>query len=292
MHKYYILGKEFIAPSLNEGLYIVATPIGNLRDISLRALEVLAAVDLIICEDTRTSTKLLNHYGIKNKTMAFHEHNEKEKQDYIIKLLQEKKSIALISDAGTPLISDPGYPLVNAVNKQNINIFAIAGASALIAALSISGIASDRFSFFGFLPNRQIAKENMLNSIKQRQETLIFYESPRRLEKTIKIMQQVFGHDREATIALELSKRFERLIKGDLAKIYAEINDKQIKGEAVIIVAGAKEIKIDDEIWQKELKQSLKDNSLKSSVEEISKKYNLQRKKVYDAALKLKQKES
>ena len=287
-NKYYIQGKEFIAPKIAKGLYIVATPIGNLRDITLRALEVLASVDLIICEDTRTSAKLLNHYGIKTKRMAFHEHNEKQKLKPILERLKLGQSIALISDAGTPLISDPGFPLVRLVQKNDINIFAIAGASALIAALSIAGLPTDNFSFYGFLPPKQGARKNALLPLKNNEQTLIFYESPRRLSKTIKAMAEVFGFERQAVIALEISKKFERLMRGTLIELSQQLDNKQIKGEAVILLAGAKEIMIDENLWKDDLKKSLNQNSLKSAVDEISIKYNLKRKQVYDEALKLK----
>ncbi len=286
MSQYYIQGKEFLAPKLAKGLYIVATPIGNLRDISLRALETLASADLIICEDTRTSAKLLNHYGIKTKRKAFHEHNEKDEIGSILQRLKEGQAIALISDAGTPLISDPGFPLVRIAREENIDIFAIAGASALIAALSIAGLPTDSFSFFGFLPNKSSARKTYLKDLKQKKETLLFYESPRRLFAAISDMAEVFGDNRQAIIALEISKKFERVMRGCLVELKQQLINKSIKGEAVILIEGATEIAQDDNQWKQHLKQTLAKQSLKDAVSEIAKKYNIKRKQVYDEALK------
>ncbi len=290
MGKFFIDGREFNAPKLNAGLYIVATPIGNLRDISIRALETLAAVDLIICEDSRTSAKLLNHYGIKTKKLSFHEHNEKEKTKYIIKRLKEGETIALISDAGTPLISDPGFPLVQQARDEGLDIFAIAGPSALIAALSVSGLPSDNFSFFGFLPAKSVAREKYMQKLKNNQETLIFYESPHRLAAFLDSAQNIFGSTRKAAIIFEISKQYERIMRNSLSNLNEQLKNKQIKGEAVILISGAKKINIDENIWQEELANLLKNNSLKSSVENITAKYNLKRKQVYDAALKIREK--
>jgi len=289
MSKYYVFAKEFIAPKLEKGLYIVATPIGNLKDISIRALEVLASADLIICEDTRTSAKLLNHYGIKTKRLAFHEHNEREKTNSIIKRLETGQSVALISDAGTPLINDPGFVLVRSARERGLNIFSLPGACALIAALSIAGLPSDNFSFHGFLPPKAGTRKNALEKLKNNSETLIFYESPRRLSKTIDAIKDIFGEQTEVAIALEISKKFERVMRGSLLELSEALSDKQIKGEAVILVSGAKEIELDENIWKSELKNALRDKTLKSSVDEITTKFNLKRKKVYDEALKIKQ---
>ncbi len=287
--KYYISGVEFLSPPLKNGLYIVATPIGNLKDISIRSLEILSACDLILCEDTRTSAKLLNHYGIKTKKMPLHEHNEKAKIASILNHLKEEQAIALISDAGTPLISDPGFPLVRAVQNAGLDIFSVPGASAILAALTLSGLPTDKFSFFGFLPTKTGAKKNELEKLKNWPQTMVFYESPRRLLTTFKAMQNVFGDDRMAVIALELTKKFERTMHGSIKELSIMIdNIGQIKGEAVIIVAGADEIIIDDNIWQNKLEITLQKTSLRSAVDEISKEFSIKRKVVYDYALEAK----
>ncbi len=290
MGKYYIQGKEFLAPKLDKGLYIVATPIGNLRDISIRALEVLSAVDLIICEDSRVSAKLLNHYGINTKRQSYHEHNEKEKTPQIIKRLKDGEAIALISDAGTPLISDPGFPLVRKAREEGIDVFAISGACALIAALSISALACDNFCFFGFLPSKSGARENKLKELIHNRQTMIFYESPHRLYDAILSMKKIFGAQRKAAIALEISKKHERLMGGTLSELSEQLADKKIKGEAVILLEGQKKRQIDENIWHSELRRELENNSLKSAVEKIAQKYKLKRKKVYDEALNINQK--
>ncbi len=291
--KYYFLGHEFSAPSLQSGLYIVSTPIGNLKDITIRALEILSACDLILCEDTRTSAKLLNHYGIKTKKFPLHQHNEISKIDGIINCLKEGQSIALISDAGTPLISDPGFPLVRAVKNANLSIFTAPGASAILSALTISALPTDRFSFLGFLPNKSGAKTNALEKFKNWHETMVFYESPRRLLATITAMQAIFGSQRQVVIALELTKKFERSMHGSLEDLEYQLTNKkikgeQIKGEAVIIVAGADEITIDDGKWIKQLEKNLQDLPLRMAVDEVVKEYSIKRKQVYDEALKIK----
>jgi len=290
--KYYIVGKEFIAPALESGLYVVSTPIGNLKDISIRSLEILSACDLIYCEDTRTSAKLLNHYGIKTKKAPLHDHNEKSKIDSLLKRLGENQAIAIISDAGTPLISDPGFFSTRAVQDAGFNIFAAPGASAILAALTISAIPADKFSFFGFLPTKTGAKTNALKELKNWPQTLIFYESPRRLAATIKLLSEIFGEKRKAFIALELTKKFERSMRGDLSELSDLLQDKQIKGEAVIIVAGAEEEILDENIWLLELENSLISTSLKTAVNEIANKYSLKRKQVYNEALKIKKNKS
>lgn len=289
-NNYFISSTSFSAPPLAGGLYIVATPIGNLRDISLRALETLCAADLILCEDTRTSAKLLDHYGIKTSRSPLHEHNEKGQIMSVLKRLEEGQSIALISDAGTPLISDPGFPLVRAVRDKGYDIFALPGASALLAALTIAGLPTNSFSYFGFLPSKSGARKSELDAIKIRSETLVFYESPRRLAATIDAMAEIFGNDRKAVIALELTKKFERTMNGTLADLGEQLADKKIKGEAVIIVGGAEEVPIEKDQWMGALEKALEQNPLRTAVDEISQSFNIKRKQVYDGALELKKK--
>ncbi len=284
---YFIGGQPFPAPQLAPGLYIVATPIGNLRDITLRALEVLASADLILCEDTRTSAKLLDHFGIKGVRGALHEHNETARLPGILEKLAEGQRIALISDAGTPLLSDPGFPLVRAAREAGHEIFAIPGPSALLAALTIAGLPTDRFSFIGFLPTKSGARGKALQALADRTETLIFYESPRRLGATLAAMAEAFGGGREAVVALELTKKFERAHRADLAEL-AEAFVGDTKGEAVIVVAGAEDAAPDEGEWQAALQQELSAQPLRSAVDAVAKRFSLKRKQVYDAALALK----
>ncbi len=285
---YFIAGSRLSAPPLAPGLYVVATPIGNLRDITLRALETLAAADLILCEDTRTSAKLLDHYGISGKKQAFHEHNERGKADDIAARIASGAAIALISDAGTPLLSDPGFPLIRALAEQNLPVFPIPGASALLSALVVAGLPTDAFAFHGFLPPKAGARANALKKHIDSRETLVFYESPRRLGDTLASMAEVLG-DRQAVVALELTKRFERTHRGSLAELAAEFADAETKGEAVIVVAGAAEPSAPaPEDWQAALKESMAAQPLRAAVDEVAARFGLKRKEVYDAALALK----
>lgn len=284
---YFVGGQGFVAPELAPGLYIVATPIGNLRDITLRALEVLASADVILCEDTRTSAKLLDHFGIKGARGALHEHNEAARIPGILEKLAEGQRIALISDAGTPLLSDPGFPLVRAAREAGHKIFAIPGPSALLAALTIAGLPTDRFGFFGFLPSKSGARGKALQALADRSETLVFYESPRRLGATLAAMAEAFGETREAAVALELTKKFERVQHGTLAELTEAFSDST-KGEAVIVVAGAEDIGPSDDEWQVALEQELQAQPLRGAVDTVTQRFSLKRKQVYDAALALK----
>lgn len=283
-----IEGHQLTAPTLNQGLYIVATPIGNLRDITIRALQTLAAADLILCEDTRQSARLLDHYGIKTRRMALHEHNERDRIDPILEMLREGKAIALISDAGTPLLSDPGFPLVRAVRDADFNVFAVPGASALLSALTVAGLPTDRFTFVGFPPTKSSARSTLLNSYAGQTETLIFYDASRRLKSAIAAMQESFGPDRQAVIALELTKKFERTLHGTLNELESALDEATLKGEAVIVVAGAKTESVDDTLWQEALVAAIETQPLRSAVDEITETFSLKRKQVYNAALALK----
>ena len=222
-------------------LYIVATPIGNLEDMTPRALRVLSEVDLIAAEDTRHSGKLLRHFGIHTEMFALHEHNERDQAPKLIDWLRGGKSIALISDAGTPLISDPGFALVRAAHLATVPVVAIPGASALVAALSVSGLPSDRFVFEGFLPARGPARRAALERLRAEARTLIFYESPHRILESLHDLAEVFGAEREATIARELTKQFETVRAGKLGELLAWVtrHDEQQLGEFVLLVHGA-----------------------------------------------------
>ena len=233
---------------MSGSLYIIATPIGNLSDITLRAIETLKNVDLVLAEDTRHSKKLFDHYEIKSPLTAFHEHNENEKASGIISKINSGKSIALISDAGTPLISDPGYQLVSEAKKIGINVIPIPGPNAAIAALSSSGIASSSFSFFGFLPAKQASRLKLLKTKRSLDETIIFYESPKRILATIKDMMDVFGETRRVCLAKELTKSFETILNDNLIALidYLESDPSHQKGEFVLIVSPDDKIDFDE----------------------------------------------
>jgi 16S rRNA (cytidine1402-2'-O)-methyltransferase len=286
--RFFIDGTPIEAPELAPGLYVVATPIGNLGDMTLRGLETLAAADVIYCEDTRTSGKLLDHFGIDTPRKALHEHNERALIETIIADLWRNGRVALISDAGTPLLSDPGFPLVRAARAAGLPVFAAPGASALLAALAVAGLPTDAFSFHGFLPARDGGRDAALTALAARPETLAFYESPRRLGDTLGAMARLFGADRLAVVALELTKKFERLARGSLAELAAQFAEAETKGEAVILVAGAPDVAPDPDQWQAALAEAMADQPLRAAVDAIATRFALKRKDVYDAALALK----
>ena len=227
-------------------LFIVATPIGNLDDITFRAVQVLKSVDIVLAENTRHSKKLLLHLDISKTIRAFHEHNEREKTKAIISEIRSGKSIALISDAGTPLISDPGYFLVAQAIKEGLKVVPIPGPTALITALSASGLASNSFTFLGFLPSKQTARVKLLKSLVSRTETSIFYESPKRILATLTDMHSIYGDSREVCLAKELTKVFETIQTGSIPNLidYLTIDQNHQKGEFVILISATDKIDI------------------------------------------------
>jgi len=229
-------------------LYIVATPIGNLSDISERAVEVLKQVGLIAAEDTRHSKTLLERFGIKTRVTAYHEHNEEKVTQQLIQQIQKGESIALISDAGTPLINDPGYNLVVSAHDNKIQIVPIPGPSAIITALSASGLPTNKFIYEGYLPAKNKARETRLKELKNESRTLVFYEAPHRIVESLKIMQEIFGEQRRVTIGRELTKQFEQIVRDQLSVINKKIENEEIKqkGEFVVVVEGAKEMAVSD----------------------------------------------
>jgi len=235
---------------VESGLYVVATPIGNFGDISHRAVEVLLGVNLIAAEDTRHSQRLLQHFSINTPAIAYHDHSDGRAQAKIFSCLKEGGSVALVSDAGTPLISDPGYRLVRAAQEQGYVVRPVPGACAAIAALSVSGLATDRFLFEGFLPAKAGTRINRLKELASEKSTLIFYEAPHRVEESLQAMREVFGEDREALLAREITKTFETLRRGSLADLAAFVSGdaNQRRGEIVLLVEGKKgqESELDD----------------------------------------------
>jgi 16S rRNA (cytidine1402-2'-O)-methyltransferase len=220
-------------------LYIVATPIGNLEDVSARALRVLNEVAVIACEDTRHSARLLSTYGISTRTVSCFEHNEERRIPDLIERLQRGESIALITDAGTPAISDPGYRLVRAALAAGLGVAAIPGPSAVIAAISISGLPTDRFTFEGFLPQRASARRAALAALVREPRTMVFFEAARRLEASLADMAACFGAAREAAVVREISKTFEESVRGTLAELHARFSAAEPRGEIVVVVGGA-----------------------------------------------------
>ncbi|QKZ06680.1 16S rRNA (cytidine(1402)-2'-O)-methyltransferase [Pseudomonas eucalypticola] len=221
-------------------LYVVATPIGNLDDMSARALKILGDVALIAAEDTRHSVRLLQHFGINTPLAACHEHNERDEGGRFLDKLRAGESVALISDAGTPLISDPGYHLVRQVRAAGIQVVPVPGPCALIAALSAAGLPSDRFIFEGFLPAKTVGRRSRLEQVREEPRTLIFYEAPHRILECLQDMELVFGPDRPALLARELTKTFETLKGLPLSELraFVEADSNQQRGECVVLVAG------------------------------------------------------
>ena len=234
----FVIGGAVIPVRLLEpALYLVATPIGNLGDVTIRALETFAAADIVACEDTRVTRILLERYGIRRKMIAYHEHNEAEAASRLVAAVQDGRSVALASDAGTPLVSDPGYRLVQEAIKEGVRVVPIPGASAVLSALTVSGLPNDTFMFAGFLPVKAGQKKSRIEALADVPATLIFYESPRRLADTLEVMAAVLG-DREAVVARELTKTFEELRRGSLPELAAHYAQTGApKGEVVLCVA-------------------------------------------------------
>lgn len=225
----------------NQGtLYIVATPIGNLEDITQRALNTLKNADLIACEDTRHTGRLLAAYGIKNKMTSYHQHNENESTNKIITKLQAGENVALTSDAGTPLISDPGYPLVRECHKQNITVTPVVGACAVIALLSASGLPTNEFQFVGFLPAKSQAREKALSLLKSATQTTVLYESTHRISASLESIKKIIGKERLIAIGREMTKSFETIKLGTVSEIseFIKADSNQLKGEFVLAIAG------------------------------------------------------
>ena len=219
---------------MNGTLYLVATPIGNLQDITFRALETLKTVDLIACEDTRHTQKLLNHYSIKNRLISYHEHNEKERAEELGELLKQGKSIAIVSDAGTPAICDPSFRIVEKANEIGARVISIPGAAAFINGLIVSGLPTDSVFFGGFLPPRKSERIRRLEEVKEIPATLVFYETPHRIEKSLADCLEILG-DRKAAIARELTKLHEEIIRGTLSELFSYVSGNLMKGEIVLV---------------------------------------------------------
>ena len=220
-------------------LYIVATPIGNLEDITLRALRLLKEVDFIVCEDTRQTLKLLNHFAIKKPLISYHQHSRLQKIDYIVGLLRDGRNLALVSDAGTPAISDPGGVLVEKVVEElgdSIQVIPIPGSSALTALASVAGLPVDKFIFLGFLPHKK-GRRALFDSIKESDKTVIFYESPHRILKTLTALAEILDKDRQIVVGRELTKKFETIYRGSAAGVLGQLKNDEVKGEFVVVVS-------------------------------------------------------
>lgn len=266
-------------------LYLCPTPIGNLEDITIRVLNTLKKVDLIACEDTRVTQKLLNFYNIESSTTSLHKYNMNSKMEYIISLLSNGKSIAYVSDAGMPGISDPGVELIRECQKHEFSYTVLPGPSASITGLVMSGLDNKKFTFVGFLDQKNLERKKELEKLKTNEETMIFYESPHRIYKTLEDMYETFG-DRKVSVIREISKIYEEVTTGYLKDILKNKGIKE-KGEILVVVSGA-EIEEDQVDIERVLKEQLSlGNSRSQSVKNVVKKYNLSRNEVYKISLDL-----
>ncbi|MDX2307981.1 MAG: 16S rRNA (cytidine(1402)-2'-O)-methyltransferase [Hyphomicrobium sp.] len=274
-----------IAVPLEPGLYLVATPIGNLADITIRALGVLVRADIILCEDTRHSRTLLQHYGVGGALRPFHEHNEDQERPRILSALSNGKVVALISDAGTPLVSDPGYKLVREAAALGHPVVSIPGASALLAAITASGLPPDSFHFAGFLPSREVARRTRIAELADVPGTLIFYEAPTRVAEAVADLADVLG-PRPAALARELTKLHEEVVRLPLDRLADQLAREPIKGEIVIVVGPPVETVVDDDRVLQELDLSAATMSLRDAARAVADKLGIPKARAYDLALK------
>ncbi len=272
---------------LAPGLYIVATPIGNLRDITLRALDVLAQADLVLAEDTRITGKLLSAYGLKKPLERYDEHAAERARPKILAVLAQGGRVALVSDAGTPLVSDPGYRLVNEVLEAGANVWPIPGASALLAALTISGLPTDRFLFIGFPPTKSLARKSFFSDLAATRATLIFYEGGPRLAVSLADMAKAFG-PRPASVSRELTKLFETTIRGPLDVLAADPRLDNPKGEIVVLVGPAQQVAATEADADAALSEALTRMGPSEAAAEVAKALGLDRRSLYRRALELK----
>jgi 16S rRNA (cytidine1402-2'-O)-methyltransferase len=278
---------DLVAEPLPPGLYLVATPIGNLGDVTLRALSVLSRADVIFCEDTRHSARLLQHYAITARTRPFHEHNEDREIERAVGELEDGKRIAVISDAGTPLLSDPGFRLVRAVAARGMPVVTIPGPSAMLTALSSSGLPTDSFFFAGFLPPKQAARRAQLAELTQIPGSLVIFEAPHRVAEALADMAAVLG-DRPAVIARELTKLHEEIVRGTLRTLAELTAGQTLKGEIVLVVGARQTAAISDEAIDARLAQALDTLSLKEAAKALADELGVPKARIYALGLKAK----
>ncbi|MFT6607344.1 MAG: 16S rRNA (cytidine1402-2'-O)-methyltransferase [Halocynthiibacter sp.] len=274
---------------LPAGLHFVATPIGTARDITLRALDVLASADVLAAEDTRTLRHLMEIHGIPlndRHVLAYHDHNGAQMRPRLIKAMKEGKSLAYASEAGTPLVADPGFALAREAIEQGIPVTSAPGPSAVIAALSIAGLPSDRFMFAGFPPPAKGARQSFYAELKNIPATLAFYESPKRIHKTLSELSEAFGEMREAAVCRELTKRFEEVSRGTLGALAAEFADRAVKGEIVLLVDRDRS-EASEEDMQASLAAALEEMSVKDAAASVALALGLPKRQVYQAALEI-----
>lgn len=278
-------------PSITTGtLYVVPTPIGNLEDITIRALRILKEVDLIAAEDTRNTLKLLRHFDINQPLVSYHEHSKQDRENMLIEAIQTGKSIALVSDAGMPAVSDPGNPLIDACIQASIPVVVLPGANAGLCALVASGLDTRHFYFYGFLPRKNKERNAAIQQLSQLTDSILLYESPYRIKKTIADLYRIFG-DRQVVIARELTKRFEEYVRGTMKEVVDWAETETIKGECCIVIAGLEEKVVDQEDWWGDL--SILDHvkhyidheqlSSKAAIKQVALDRKLPKREIYQA---------
>lgn len=274
---------------MKNGIYIVATPIGNLADISARALDVLREAPVIACEDTRVAKKLFTLLGLPlHKTfIRLEDHNEAQQAAKIIELVQSGQMVAQISDAGSPLISDPGYKLINQARAAGVEVFAVPGPCALVCALQLSGLPTNSFMFAGFIPNKDKARGDLFKKLKEIDTTLVFYETANRIVKTLTAAQTVFG-DRQMAVAREITKLYEECVNGTAAELLAHFSEQEPRGEMVLMIAPPSKAETSEIDMEALLRSEMESNSLKTAVKNLVELYGLNKNDVYNLALKLK----
>ncbi len=282
--------EKLCAAPLEPGLYIVSTPIGNLSDITVRALFTLAAADIALCEDTRHSRKLFSAYGVGRKLETYHDFSGERDRERILAALRDGKSVALISDAGTPLVADPGFKLVRGALAEGVPVFPVPGASAMLTALVASGLPSDQFLFGGFLPPKEKARRDALEALRDAPGTLVFYETASRIEAALKAIAGVFP-GRLAVLARELTKIHEAFARGTAEQLLAGIELDPPLGELVLLIGPGEPQETGDAALEDALKKAMKRGSLKEAVEEVAKGLGVGKKKVYNLALRLRDKQ-
>ncbi len=282
---------NFQIKPLSAGLYFVATPIGSARDMTLRGLDILASADLIAAEDTRTARKLMEIHGVPlngRKVVAFHDHSGEGAVARLVEDIKGGKSVAYVSEAGTPLVADPGYELGRAVIAHGLAVTTAPGASAVLAALTVSGLATDRFAFVGFLPAAKTQRETEIAALRDVPFTLVFYESPKRVGEMLANLRDVLGAEREGVVCRELTKKFEETVRGPLGELAEAFADRQVKGEVVVLVGRAGATEVAEVDVTAALREAMQTMRVKDAATVVAGALGLPRKQVYQAALTLK----
>jgi len=268
-------------------LYIIATPIGNMEDITFRAVRILQNVDIIACEDTRVTSKLLSHFSITTRTTCYNDHSSGKDREKIIAMIKAGKSVALVSDAGTPLISDPGYKLVRSILDEGLKVTSLPGASSVATALTLCGLPTDRFLFEGFLPQKSGSRQNVLSELKNIKATLVFFESARRLVSSLKDIATIFGQ-REIAVMREITKKFEEIKRGTAEELQQYYTDTPPRGEVVIVASPPMDNDLSQDDIDKQIKQALLNMSVKDAVSFVAENTDGNKKEIYQRALEIK----